>query len=90
MQTITASELEKRFDNGEEVSEYMDFSKAQKFNTLLSQQNDEYEEVKISFPKHFMEVIDQKVKDIGVNREAFIKMIIAQRLNFDLTPTLSH
>ncbi|KIM10404.1 MAG: hypothetical protein KU38_07480 [Sulfurovum sp. FS08-3] len=81
MQTIQASEVEKKFDNGEDVSEYMDFSKAQKLSTLLNQSNNEYEEVKIFFPKNFMHLIDEKVKEIGVNREAFIKMLIAQNLN---------
>jgi hypothetical protein len=90
MQTITANELEKKFDNGEDVSEYMDFSKVQKLTILLKQQSDEYEEVKISFPKKFIQVIDEKVKDIGVNREAFIKMLIAQRLNFDVNHTTIH
>jgi len=85
MKTITAKELDTKFDNGEDVSDYMDFSKVKKVNSIFNQQKNEYEEIRISFPKNFMRIIDSKIKDIGVNREAFIKMLIAERLNFHLT-----
>ena len=81
MKTITAKELDKKFDNNEDVSDHMDFSKAKKLNTVFDQEKDESEEIVISFPKNFMKIIDSKIKDIGVNREAFIKMLIAERLN---------
>ncbi len=32
MQTITAKEFDKKFDNGEDISQYLDFSKSIKLN----------------------------------------------------------
>jgi len=87
MKIITAKELDNKFDNGEDVSDYMDFSKVKKVNNTFNQQKNEYEEIRILFPKNFMKIIDSKIKDIGVNREAFIKMLIAEKLNY-LTPKL--
>ncbi len=81
MKTITAEELEKKFDNGEDISEYMDFSKVKKVSDIFNQEKNEYEEIRILFPKNFIRIMDNKIKDIGVNREAFIKMLIAERLN---------
>jgi len=80
MKIITAKELDTKFDNGEDISNYMDFSKVKKVNNTFNQQKNEYEEIRILFPKKFMRIIDSKIKDIGVNREAFIKMLIAERL----------
>ena len=34
MKTITAKEFDEKFDNGEDISEYLDFSKATKPNRL--------------------------------------------------------
>jgi len=82
MKIITAKELDNKFDNGEDVSDYMDFSKVKKVNNIFNQQKNEYEEIHILFPKNFMRIIDSKIKDIGVNREAFIKMLIAEKLNY--------
>ena len=87
MKIITAKELDNKFDNGEDISNYMDFSKVKKVNNTFNQQKNEYEEIRILFPKNFMKIIDSKIKDIGVNREAFIKMLIAEKLNY-LTPKL--
>ncbi len=80
MEMITAEELDKKFDNDEDVSEYMDFSKAKKFNSFFEKNQKAEEQISLSFPKEFIEIIDNKIKEIGVNREAFIKMIVAQQL----------
>jgi len=79
MQEITAKELESRFDNDEDISEYMDFSKVQSFSTLL--EDKENEELKILFPKKFLKLLDKKSKEIGVSVDNLIKMIVAERLD---------
>ena len=81
MKTITAKELEEKFDNNEDISEYMDFSKATKLSSFIKDDNKESEVVKIEFPKNIIMLIDQKTDEIGVSRESFIKMIVAERLN---------
>ncbi|MDM8569087.1 hypothetical protein QUF50_06205 [Thiotrichales bacterium HSG1] len=81
MKIITAEELDEKFDNNDDISEYMDFSKAQKLTSVLNQQYEECEDVHIYFPKNLLKIMDSKIKDIGINREAFIKMVIAEKLN---------
>ena len=79
MQEITAKELEKRFDSGEDISEYMDFSKVQSFSSLI--EDKECEELRIAFPKKLKELLDKKSKKIGVSVDNFVKIIVAERLD---------
>jgi len=79
MQEITAKELESRFDDDKDISEYMDFSKIQSFSTFL--EDKENEELKILFPKKFVKLLDKKSKEIGVSVDNLIKMIVAERLD---------
>ena len=81
MKTITAEELEKKFDHDEDVSEYMDFSKATSLTEFLKNKKRENEVIEIEFPKHVINLIDEKVNEIGIDRGSFIKMIVAERLN---------
>ena len=76
METITAEELEEKFDNNEDVSEYMDFTRATRLSSFL--QENEVEEINIKFPKSIITLIDKKIDQIGINRESFIKMIVAE------------
>ncbi len=80
MKTITAEELEKKFDNNEDISEYMDLSKAQKLSSFLEQNNNIQQEIKINFPISVIDKLDRKIQEIGIDRENFIKMIVAERL----------
>ncbi len=81
MKTITAEELDKKFDDGEDVSEYMDFSKAKRIKEFILENKNEQEDVHIYFPKSVLAIIDKKVQEIGIDRESFIKMVVAERLN---------
>jgi len=81
MKIISAKELEEKFDNNEDVSEYMDFSKASNLGSFLKNKSNNSEIINIEFPKNVINLIDKKVNEIGVNRESFIKMIVAERLN---------
>ena len=80
MKTITAKELENRFDNNEDISEYMDFSKVKKLSSVFEKSKKNNAHISLSFPQEFIQILDKKVKEIGINREAFIKMIVAERL----------
>jgi len=81
MKTITAKELEEKFDNNEDISEYMDFSRASNLKLFLKNKESNSEVINIEFPKNVIKLIDKKVNEIGVNRESFIKMIVAEKLN---------
>ncbi len=69
---ITAKELDEKFDNGEDVSEYFDFSKARRLNELPQRVN-------IDFPKWVVNRLDAEAKRLGVSRQALVKMWIAEK-----------
>ncbi len=76
MKTITAKEFDEKFDNGEDISEYLDFSKAARPNTL----NTNIKKVNVDFPEWIIESLDREAKKIGVTRQSIIKVWIAERL----------
>ena len=76
MKTITAKEFDEKFDNGEDISEYLDFSKATKQNTLKT----DTKKVNVDFPEWVIESLDREAKKIGVTRQSIIKVWIAERL----------
>ena len=76
MKTITAKEFDEKFDNGEDISEYLDFSKAIRPNTL----NTDTKKVNVDFPQWVIESLDKEAKKIGVTRQSIIKVWIAERL----------
>jgi len=74
--TITAKEFDEKFDNGEDISEYLDFSKATRLNVL----NTNTKKVNVDFPEWIIEALDKEAKKIGVTRQSIIKVWIAERL----------
>jgi len=76
MKTITAKEFDKKFDNGEDISEYLDFSKATRPNIL----NTNTKKINVDFPEWIIESLDKAAKKIGVTRQSIIKVWIAERL----------
>jgi hypothetical protein len=76
MQNITAKEFDRRFDRGEDISEYLDFSKASRLGEL----NTKTRKVNVDFPEWVIESLDREAKRIGVTRQSIIKVWIAERL----------
>ena len=81
MKTITAKEFDEKFDNGEDISKYLDFSKATRPNVL----NTDTKKVNVDFPQWVIESLDKEAKKIGVTRQSIIKVWIAQRLKEEAT-----
>ncbi len=79
MKTITAKEFDEKFDNGEDVSEYLDFSNAIKLKEIKKLKT-ETKKVNVDFPEWIIESLDQEAKKIGVTRQSIIKVWIAERL----------
>ena len=79
MKTITAKEFDEKFDNGEDVSEYLDFSNAIKLKDIKRLKT-ETKKVNVDFPEWIIESLDQEAKKIGVTRQSIIKVWIAERL----------
>ncbi len=70
---ISAEELDRRFDDGEDVSAYFDWSNAR-------QPNLEKRRVNLDFPAWMIEKLDRQARKRGVTRQALIKMWLADRL----------
>ena len=79
MKTITAKEFDEKFDNGEDISEYLDFSKAIKLKDVKKLKT-ETKKVNVDFPEWVIESLDREAKKIGVTRQSIIKVWIAERL----------
>ncbi|MBU2515238.1 BrnA antitoxin family protein [bacterium] len=73
MKKQKATEIDKRFDDGEEVLEYFDLSKIRK-------PNEEIKRINVDFPIWMVESLDRRAKHLGVNRQSVIKMWIAEKL----------
>lgn len=72
-ESITAEELDEKFDAGEDVSAYFDWSKARR-------PNQEARRVNVDFPAWMVQGLDREAGRLGVTRQSLIKMWIAERL----------
>jgi hypothetical protein len=70
---ITAEKLDEMFDNGEDISEYFDWSKARR-------PNQEPRRVNVDFPAWMVRDFDKEAGRLGVTRQSLIKMWIAEKL----------
>ena len=79
MKTITAKEFDEKFNNSEDISEHLDFSKAIKLKDMKKLKTDT-KKVNVDFPEWVIESLDKEAKKIGVTRQSIIKVWIAERL----------
>lgn len=79
MKKTTAQEFDKRFDNGEDIDEYLDFSAAIKLKDIKKLKT-KTKKVNVDFPEWVIESLDKEAKKIGVTRQSIIKVWIAERL----------
>lgn len=70
---MKGTELERRFDDGEDVSDEFDWSRAVRPNL-------EAKRVNVDFPTWMVNGLDREAKRLGVTRQSLIKMWIAERL----------
>lgn len=74
MKTISASELDEKFDNGEDVMEFLDLSKAER-------PNQKHKRINVDFPLWMVEELDKASDRVGVTRQSLIKMWLADKLS---------
>jgi hypothetical protein len=79
MKKITAQEFDTKFDNGEDIDEYLDFSTTIKLKDI-NKLKTETKKVNVDFPEWVIESLDKEAKKIGVTRQSIIKVWIAERL----------
>ncbi len=70
---MTADEFDQKFDDGEDVSEYLDYTRARRLNL-------ESRRVNVDFPAWMVHELDREAQRIGVTRQSIIKMWLAKRL----------
>ena len=73
MRTIKAEEIEKKFDEGEDISRYFDLSKVRR-------PKQEQKRVNVDFPLWMVHLLDKEAKRLGVPRQSIIKIWVAERL----------
>ncbi|PXW78614.1 CopG antitoxin of type II toxin-antitoxin system [Blastomonas natatoria] len=72
--TISAEEFDRMFDDGEDISEYLDFSTVRRPGL-------EAKRVNVDFPGDVVTKLDRAAKRRGVSRQALIKMWIVEHLD---------
>ena len=70
---MKANELDKKFDEGEDISEFLDMSQARR-------PGQEQKRVNVDFPVWMVRDLDKEAKRLGVPRQSIIKIWIAERL----------
>jgi len=73
MKTIRAKEIDKKFDEGEDISKYLDLSKARR-------PEQEQKRVNVDFPLWMIHLLDKEARRLGVPRQSIIKVWVAERL----------
>lgn len=79
---ITAAEFDRRFEEGEDLSEFLDLSSDRRPNL-------ETKRVNVDFPFWMVRALDRHASRLGVTRQSVIKMWLADRLENERqgTPT---
>ena len=73
MKAIKAKEMEKKFEEGEDISGYLDLSKARR-------PEQEQKRVNVDFPLWMIHLLDKEARRLGVPRQSIIKVWVAERL----------
>ncbi len=68
-----AKELDAKFDAGEDITRYLELSRARR-------PGHEQRRVNVDFPTWMIESLDREASRLGVPRQSLIKMLIARHL----------
>ena len=71
--TITAEELDRRFDAGEDISGFLDWDKARRPGL-------ESRRVNVDLPAWMIQQLDRQADLIGVTRQSIIKVWLSERI----------
>jgi hypothetical protein len=70
---MKAKLFDKKFDEGKDISNHLDLSKARK-------PKQEQKRVNVDFPLWMIQLLDKEAKRLGVPRQSIIKVWVAERL----------
>ena len=74
MKKISGEEFDRKFEAGEDVSEFVDWSRTRRPGR-------EIRRVNVDFPAWVVEALDREAERLGVTRQALVKLWIAERLD---------
>lgn len=75
--TLTAEQIDKRFDDGEDVLEYFDLENPQVNAPLRSV---EQKRVTLTMPEWMIQRLDKQAADLAISRNAVINTYLAEKL----------
>lgn len=70
---MKAKEFDKKFDDGEDITKFLNFSKA-------TRPGQKQKRVNVDFPIWMIHLLDKEAKRLGVTRQSIIKVWMADRL----------
>jgi hypothetical protein len=70
---MKAKELDKKFDAGEDITAYLELTKARR-------PGHQQKRVNVDFPLWMIRLLDREAERLGVPRQSLIKVLIAQHL----------
>jgi biotin operon repressor len=70
---MKAEDLDRKFDNGEDISKYLDLSR-------IRRPGQSQKRVNVDFPLWMIQSLDKIAKRLGVPRQSVIKVWVAERL----------
>ena len=70
---MKAREFDQKFDEGEDITKYLDLSKARR-------PGQEQKRVNVDFPLWMINLLDKEARRLGVPRQSIIKVWVAERL----------
>ncbi len=70
---MKAKEFEKKFDQGGEITKYLDVTKARR-------PRHQPKRVNVDFPIWMIQSLDKEAQRLGVPRQSLIKMLVARHL----------
>ena len=70
---MKARDFYKKFDEGKDISQHLDVSKARR-------PGQEQKRVNVDFPLWMVQLLDKEARRLGVPRQSIIKVWVAERL----------
>lgn len=70
---MKARDLDKKFDEGQDISQHLDLAKARR-------PGQEQKRVNVDFPVWMLLLLDREARRLGIPRQSIIKMWVAERL----------
>ncbi len=75
-QTISAKEFDVRFDDGQDVSAFLDWDRAELHQPIITP----VRKVSLSLPEWMIEALDTRAAHLGISRNAALNVLLADAL----------